>query len=80
MSKCLAQLLAPCLVSTLFLPITIWCQASQGRMESVSVSPDGKTIGVDFIKDKKSHLFLIAVDTGNATRLTDDNKGAPSQT
>jgi len=49
-------------------------------MESVSVSPDGKTIGVDFIKDKKSHLFLIAVDTGNATRLTDDNKGAPSQT
>lgn len=53
-------------------------ETSHGRMESVSVSPDGKTIAVDFIKDKTSHIFLIALDTGNATRLTNDNKGGES--
>jgi dipeptidyl aminopeptidase/acylaminoacyl peptidase len=74
-TKCLAKLLAPALVSLLFLPITTWCETSHGRMESVSVPPDGKTIAVDFIKDKKSHIFLIAVDTGSATRLTNDHKG-----
>jgi Tol biopolymer transport system component len=77
-TKCLAKLLAPCLVSLVFFPITTWCETSPGRMESVSVSPDGRTIGVDFIKDKKSHIFLIAVDTGNATRLTNDNRGEES--
>ena len=47
-------------------------------MESVSVSPDGKTIAVDFITGKTSHIFWIARDTGNATRLTNDNKGEES--
>jgi hypothetical protein len=37
-------------------------------MESVSISPDGKVIAVDFVKGKTSHIYLIAVDTGNATR------------
>jgi Tol biopolymer transport system component len=53
-------------------------EASRGRMESVSVSPDGKTIAVDFIKGKTSHIFLIALDSGNATRLTNDSKGEES--
>jgi len=47
-------------------------------MESVSISPDGKTIAVDFIESKTSHIFLIALDTGKATRLTNDNKGQES--
>ncbi len=78
MTKCLAKLLASCLASLVFLPMTTWGETSPGRMESVGVSPDGKTVAVDFIRDKKSHIYLIALDTGNATRLTDDNKGEES--
>jgi Tol biopolymer transport system component len=78
MTKCLANLLTLCLASLVFLPITTWSETSPGRMESVDVSPDGKTIAVDFIKDKRSHIYLIALDTGDATRLTNDNKGEES--
>jgi Tol biopolymer transport system component len=78
MTKCLGKLLVPYLASLVFLPATTWSETSPGRMESVGVSPDGKTIAVDFIKDKKSHIYLIALDTGDATRLTNDNKGEES--
>jgi Tol biopolymer transport system component len=44
-------------------------------MQSVSVSPDGKFIAMDFIKDNTSFIYKIAVDTGNATRLTDAKSG-----
>jgi Tol biopolymer transport system component len=33
---------------------------------------------VDFVKGKTSHIYLIAVDTGNATRLTHANTGEES--
>jgi Tol biopolymer transport system component len=48
------------------------------RMESVSVSPDGKTIAVDFINGKRSHIFLVSVELGNATRLSNYNSGDES--
>jgi Tol biopolymer transport system component len=47
-------------------------------VESVSISPDGKAGAVDFVKGKTSHIYLIAMDTGNATRLTHANTGAES--
>jgi Tol biopolymer transport system component len=47
-------------------------------MQSVSVSADGKTIAVDFTVGKTSHIFLVALATGNATRLTNNNQGEES--
>ena len=47
-------------------------------MESVSVSADGKTIAVDFTVGKTSHIFLVALATGNVTRLTNNNQGEES--
>lgn len=76
--KSLAKLLPVCLVSVALLPLTTPSQIPHDRMESVSVSPDGKTVAVDFIKGKTSHIFLIALDTGNATRLTNDSQGKES--
>jgi Tol biopolymer transport system component len=60
------------------LTLAAWSETSLGRMESVSVSPDGKTIAVDFVKGKTPHIFLIALDTSKATRLINDNKGGES--
>jgi Tol biopolymer transport system component len=60
------------------LALTAWSETSPGRMESVSVSPDGKTIAVDFLKGKTSHIYLVALKTGNATPLISDNKGEES--
>jgi Tol biopolymer transport system component len=77
-TKYLAKLLAGCLVSVVLLALTAWSETPPGRMESVSVSPDGKTIAMDFMKGKTSHIFLIALATGNATRLINDNKGEES--
>jgi Tol biopolymer transport system component len=73
----ISKLVPGCLVSLVFLPMA-WSGTSSGRMESVSVSPDGKVIAVDFVKDKTSHIYLIAVDTGNATRLTHTNSAGES--
>jgi Tol biopolymer transport system component len=77
-TKYLVKLLAGCLVLVVLLALTAWSETSPGRMESVSVSADGKTIAVDFIRGKISHIFLIALDTGNAARLINDNKGEES--
>ena len=73
-----SKLMAGCLVSLVLLPLITWSGTSSGRMESVSISPDGKVIAVDFVKGKTSHIYLIAVDTGNATRLTHANTGEES--
>jgi len=73
-----SKLVAGCLVSLVFLPLMTWSGTSSHRVESVSISPDGKAGAVDFVKGKTSHIYLIAMDTGNATRLTHANTGAES--
>jgi dipeptidyl aminopeptidase/acylaminoacyl peptidase len=73
-----SRLVAGCLVSLVFLPLMTWSGTSSRRIESVSISPDGKVIAVDFVNGKTSHIYLIAVDTGNATRLTHANTGEES--
>src|SRR5260221_9806063 len=70
--------LARCLVLLFLLPLITWSGASAGRMESVSVSPDGKFLAVDFVKGNTSFIYKIAVDTGIATRLTDAKDGKES--
>ena len=51
---------------------------SPDHIESVSVSPDGKIIAVDFEKGGEWFIYKISVDTGNATRLTDTKTGDES--
>jgi Tol biopolymer transport system component len=59
-------------------PLAICSGASSGQIRSVAISPDGKLIAADFEKDNTSFIYLIAVDTGTATRLTDAKTGAES--
>ncbi len=51
---------------------------SPDHIRSVAVSPDGKIIAVDFEKGGASFVYKIAVDTGNASRLTDAKTGNES--
>jgi Tol biopolymer transport system component len=51
---------------------------SLDHISSVAVSPDGKIIAVDFEKGGASFIYKIAVDTGNAIRLTDAKTGTES--
>jgi Tol biopolymer transport system component len=59
-------------------PLAICSGASSGQIRSVAISPDGKLIAADFEKGTTSFIYMIAVDTGNATRLTDAKTGAES--
>jgi Tol biopolymer transport system component len=49
-----------------------------GQVRGVSISPDGKVVAVDFGKGSTSFVYMIALDTGKATRLTDAKTGAES--
>ena len=49
-----------------------------GQVRGVSISPDGKVVAVDFGKGSTSFIYMIALDTGKATRLTDAKTGAES--
>jgi Tol biopolymer transport system component len=49
-----------------------------GLIRSVTVSPDGKLVALDFEKGGASFIYKIAVDTGVATRLTDTKDGEES--
>src|SRR5271169_2984600 len=70
--------LARCSVLFLLLPRITWSGDSDGRMESVSVSPDGKLLAVDFVKGNASFIYKIPVDSGVAMRLTDAKDGEES--
>lgn len=63
------------LLFLLLFPSLTYSAASSGRIESVSVSPDGKLIAVSFAKGTTSFIYTIAVDTGAATRITDAKDG-----
>ena len=62
--------LALCVAFLLLVPLLARSATSVGRMESVSVSPDGNFLAVDFVKGETSFIYRISVDTGLATRLT----------
>jgi Tol biopolymer transport system component len=49
-----------------------------GQIGSIGVSPDGKFIAVAYEKDHSSFIYRIAMDTGQATRLTDVKIGVES--
>lgn len=46
-----------------------------GQIGSVSISPDGKLVAVDFVKGDTSFIYVIDVETGVARRLTDAKEG-----
>jgi TolB protein len=53
------------------------CSAT-GQITSVSVSPDGKFVAATYEKGHTSFIYKIALDTGDATRLTDAKTGVES--
>jgi Tol biopolymer transport system component len=66
-------------LSLLFLhPLVACARESSGQIGAVAISPDGKTVAVDFGKDSTSFIYKINVNTGMATRLTNAKTGAES--
>jgi Tol biopolymer transport system component len=61
----------------LLLPMD-WSGTSSGQMRSVSLSPDGKIVAVEFKKSSTAFIYKVSVDTGNATRLTTAKAGYES--
>lgn len=47
-------------------------------MRGVAISPDGKLIALDFRQGSTSFIYLVAADTGIATRLTNAKSGNES--
>jgi Tol biopolymer transport system component len=61
----------------LLLHSVVTCSAT-GQITSVSVSPDGKIVAATYEKGHTSFIYKIALDTGDATRLTDAKTGVES--
>jgi Tol biopolymer transport system component len=60
----------------LFLVAPIACAGTPaGQIDSVSVSPDGKTLAVAYEKGHTIFIYKVAVDSGIATRLTNATTG-----
>ena len=55
-----------------------WSGPCSGQMGSISLSPDGKIIAVEFKKGSSAFIYKVSVDTGRATRLTNAKAGYES--
>jgi len=55
-----------------------WSGTSSGQMGSVSLSPDGKIVAVEFKKGSTAFIYKVSVDTGKAARLTTAKGGYES--
>ena len=63
----------------LFLTSLIACAGkSSGQMKSISLSPDGKIVAVEFKKGSTAFIYKVSADTGDATRLTTAKAGHES--
>jgi Tol biopolymer transport system component len=65
-------------VFLLFLLHSVATCSATGQITSVSVSPDGKFVAATYEKGHTSFIYKIALDTGDATRLTDAKTGVES--
>lgn len=52
--------------------------SSNGEIHGISVSPDSKLLAVTFVKDKSFFIYRITVDTGRASRITQNQGGEES--
>jgi Tol biopolymer transport system component len=60
----------------LILLSSLACKASSdGEIHGINISPDGKLLAVTFVKDKSFFIYRIPVDTGRASRITQNESG-----
>lgn len=52
--------------------------SSRGEIHGIAVSPDGKTLAVAYMKGKTGFIYMISMETGVASRLTDAKAGKES--
>jgi Tol biopolymer transport system component len=64
------------LILLLFLLVdTSYGRSSRWQITSVAVSPDGRLIALVAQKDRTSFIYIVPIDTGIATRVTDAKDG-----
>jgi Tol biopolymer transport system component len=54
------------------------CHRSSAQIESVAISPDGRSLAIDVWDHDSSFIYKVDVASGNATRLTDARAGSES--
>lgn len=54
------------------------CATVPNKIKSIAISPDGKIIAVEYGSANKSFIYIVPVNTGNATRLTSNKIGEES--
>jgi Tol biopolymer transport system component len=59
-------------------PTTACNRVPSARMESIAISPDGKLLAIALGDDSTSFIYKIDVESGNASRLTDEGAGRES--
>jgi Tol biopolymer transport system component len=63
------------LVLLLLLARTLYAGSSKWQITTLAVSPDGKLLALTAAKESTSFIYIVPVDTGVATRLTDAKDG-----
>jgi len=59
----------------LAIPVASYGGRSSGQMGSLAISPDGRSVAVDFGSDRGSFIYVVPIDTGIARRLTKAKDG-----
>jgi Tol biopolymer transport system component len=73
----IAELLFPARSLLVISLAVVFCGCAPSKMmRGDSISPDGKLVAVEFGNDETSFIYTVAVDTGNASRLTDAKDGS----
>jgi Tol biopolymer transport system component len=61
-----------------FLSMTGCHRTPSARIESVAISPNGRSLAIDVRDNNSSFIYKVDVASGNATRLTDAKTGSES--
>jgi Tol biopolymer transport system component len=59
-------------------PLIASAESTFRHIRSLAITPDGRSIAIDFGKDNESFIYIIRADTGIASRLTTVKTGAES--
>jgi TolB protein len=75
MHRALAKLITAALAFSFLLLSSAAARKLHHRVEALAISPDGKVIALSYLSGDTTFIYTVALDTGNAVRLTSANAG-----